>query len=405
MYILKKIFVILFISLFSIIACTGTENISDSTEVKQIRERRDEILEKVLSMSLDEKIGQLFIGGFEGVDNLSKNDISLIEDYKLSGLIFFRKNIQSSNQTISLINQIKNLVSENNGIPMFLSLDQEGGVVTRLPEDILRFISAREIGKINDPSYAYNIAKLMGEIIHSLGFNMNFAPVLDVYTNPENTVIGSRAFSSDKEIVAELGVATMKGFKDSNIISVGKHYPGHGDTSEDSHYELPVLDHDYDRIRDVELYPFKQAIDNGIDSLLVSHLLYKNIDKYNIATLSRTFLYDILRGELGFRGIVITDDMIMKGLTDTNSIEEASLKALKAGVDILLIGFGYENIINSISRVKQAVLDGEIEEFEIDRKVYNILRIKQKYGLNNDVIPEININEVNSKIRTLLNKN
>lgn len=391
--------------MFSVFACTSTENIKDDSEIEQPQERRDEILEKVLSMSLDEKIGQLFIGGLEGVNSLSENDTKLISDYHLSGFIFFGKNIESSNQAVSLTNQIKNLVRESGNTPMFLSLDQEGGLVTRLPNEILTFDSAREIGKLNDRNYAYEVARVMGDVIHSLGFNMNFAPVLDVYTNPKNTVIGSRSFSSDEKIVSELGVATMNGLIDSGVIPVGKHYPGHGDTSEDSHYELPVLDHDYERLMDVELYPFKEAIDNGIDSLLVSHLLYRNIDKDNIATLSRTFLYDILRGELGFRGIVITDDMIMKGLTNTNSIEDASLKALKAGVDILLIGSGYDNVVNSISRVKQAVLNGEIEELDIERKVYNILRIKQKYGLNNEVMPKLNVEDINSRIRSVLNKN
>ena len=202
-----------------------------------------------------------------------------------------------------------------------------------------------------------------------------------------------------------MGVATIKGFKDSNIIAVGKHYPGHGDTSEDSHYELPVLEHDYERVRNIELYPFEQAINNGLDAVLVSHLLYEKIDSENIATLSKIFLYEILRKELGFRGIVITDDMIMKGLTDTESISEASLKALKAGVDILLIGSGYENISNSIQRIKQAVFDGEIDEFEIDRKVYNILRVKRDYMINNNEISEVNVIDINSKIKEILNKN
>ena len=142
-----------------------------------------------------------------------------------------------------------------------------------------------------------------------------------------------------------------------------------------------------------------------MDAVLVSHLLYEKIDSENIATLSKIFLYEILRKELGFRGIVITDDMIMKGLTDTESISEASLKALKAGVDILLIGSGYENISNSIQRIKQAVFDGEIDEFEIDRKVYNILRVKRDYMINNNEISEVNVIDINSKIKEILNKN
>ena len=160
--------------------------------------KEDQVLNKVLEMSLDEKIGQLFIVGIDGNEKLSEQDKIFIKDLKVGGLIFFRKNISSVPQTINLINEIKNLNEVNGNIPLFLSLDQEGGIVTRLPEDIDKFKSAREIGKINDESYAYLHFRMMGEIIRSLGFNMNFAPVLDVYTNKNNKVIGSRAFSSDK---------------------------------------------------------------------------------------------------------------------------------------------------------------------------------------------------------------
>lgn len=390
---------------FSSCSFNQNEQVVETRDVEVRETREDEILNQVMGMTLDEKIGQLFIGGIDGNTLLTQNDISLIKDLKIGGLIFFGRNISTANQTINLINQIKTINKDNGNIPLFLSLDQEGGLVTRLPKEINKFPKANQVGAVNDENYAYQIGKLMGEIISSLGFNMNFAPVLDVYTNPKNTVIGSRSFSSDKEIVAKLGVAMMKGLKDSGIIAVGKHYPGHGDTYEDSHEELPVLQHNYERLMDVELYPFKIAIENGMDSLLVSHLFYPQIDSENIATLSRIFLFEILRKELGFRGIVITDDMIMKGLTDTNSIPEASLKALKAGVDILLIGSGYENISSSIGRIKQAVLDGEIQEFEIDRKVYNILRIKKQYGVNNEIVKSVDVFEINNKINELLNKN
>lgn len=390
---------------FSSCSFNQNEQVVETRDVEVRETREDEILNQVMGMTLDEKIGQLFIGGIDGNTLLTQNDISLIRDLKIGGLIFFGRNISTANQTINLINQIKTINKDNGNIPLFLSLDQEGGLVTRLPKEINKFPKANQVGAVNDENYAYQIGKLMGEIVSSLGFNMNFAPVLDVYTNPQNTVIGSRSFSSDKEIVAKLGVAMMKGLKDSGIIAVGKHYPGHGDTYEDSHEELPVLQHNYERLMDVELYPFKIAIENGMDSLLVSHLFYPQIDSENIATLSRIFLFEILRKELGFRGIVITDDMIMKGLTDTNSIPEASLKALKAGVDILLIGSGYENISSSIGRIKQAVLDGEIQEFEIDRKVYNILRIKKQYGVNNEIVKSVDIFEINNKINELLNKN
>ena len=402
-FILKRVLILVFLGLFTLGSCSYYYK-KDETYISVKVSEPDEILERINAMSLDEKIGQLFIVGFDGGSYLTQEDISLIRDYKVSGFIFFRRNIQTSDQVVKLINEIKSVNNAECTVPMFLSLDQEGGTVTRLPDEIIKFNRAHDIGKLNDENYAYDVAKLMGEIIHSLGFNMNFAPVLDVYTNSENMVIGSRSFSSDKEVVAKLGIATMNGLKDNDIIAVGKHYPGHGDTKEDSHYELPVLDHDYERVKGVEIYPFKMAIENGIDSILVSHLFYKNIDPENIVTLSKVFLYDILRKDLKFRGLVITDDMIMKGLTNHISIPEACFEAFKAGVDVLLIGSGYQNIVESINYIKQSVLNG-IQEFEIDRKLYNILRIKQKYNVNNDSVSRINVNEFNDKIRSLIDKN
>ncbi len=399
MKIFSKFVILVFVSFVVVITCIKKENIIDASIYKD--NYKDEILEKVKEMSLDEKVGQLFVGGIEGM-TLSERDISLIDKYKLSGIIFFGYNIGSSNEVVDLTNQIKDLNKDN--IPMFLSIDQEGGIVTRLPKEINKFLSARDLGRINDPNFTYRVNKLMGDIISKLGFNMDFAPVLDVYTNSENTVIGSRAYSSDKDIVSSHGIEAMRGLSYSNVIPVGKHYPGHGDTREDSHYELPIVSHNYDRIMDVELYPFKEAIDEGIDLILVSHLLYEKIDSENIATFSSILLNDILRKELGFKGLVITDDMIMKGLTSISSIEDGCVKALNAGVDLLLIGSQYENIVKSIERVKIAIINGEIDQFLIDKKVYNILKIKQKYNLNNDKLPYVDVNEINISINDLLNK-
>lgn len=398
---LISIFFVLFILNSCLYKKDNVSNEFSNTSVK----KQDEILDKIMSMDLNEKIGQLFIVGFEGNNFYNENNISLIRDLKVGGLIFFKKNITDSKDTVNLINNIKSINAQNGNIPLFLSLDQEGGIVTRLPNEILKFRNANSIGKKNDEQYAYEIAKIMGNIVSSLGFNMNFAPVLDVYTNPNNKVIGSRSFSNNKEIVSKMAISTINGFRENNLISVGKHYPGHGDTDLDSHYDLPILYHDYERVRNVELYPFEQAINNGLDAILVSHLLYKNIDPDNIVTFSKKFLYEILRKELKFRGIVITDDMIMKGLTNTESIPEASVKAIKAGVDILLIGSGYENVIDSIQKIRDAVINGEIDEFEIDRKVYNILRIKKKYKVNDEKLQYINVQEMNDKISNLLNEN
>lgn len=231
--------------------------------------------------------------------------------------------------------------------------------------------------------------------------NMNFAPVLDINSNPNNPVIGDRSFGNNKDIVANLGTSTMKGIQSKNIISVVKHFPGHGDTSVDSHVNLPVVNYDINRLNSFEFVPFKTAIQNRADAVMVGHILLPKIDNKYPSSMSYEIVTNILRKDLGFNGLVVSDDMTMAAITENYSIEEAAVKSINAGVDLLLVCQKYENTENVLKALKEAVLNGTISKERLDNALYNIISIKKKYLLNKEPKSDITINTLNEKITNL----
>ncbi|MPN25095.1 Beta-hexosaminidase [bioreactor metagenome] len=231
---------------------------------------------------------------------------------------------------------------------------------------------------------------------------MNFAPVLDVNSNPKNPVIGSRSFGSNPDIVSSLGVETMKGIQEENVIPVVKHFPGHGDTSVDSHVGLPTVNSDLDRLQNFELIPFAKAIENDADMVMIAHILLSKIDSENPSSMSKTIITDILRNNLKFDGVVITDEMTMGAIIKNYSLNEAAVKSVSAGTDIILVGHGYNNEIGVINALKSAVSKGEISQERIDESVYRILKLKEKYNLKDEIINSVDVNKINNKIKTLL---
>lgn len=233
---------------------------------------------------------------------------------------------------------------------------------------------------------------------------MDFAPVLDINSNPNNKVIGDRSFSSNKNIVANLGVSEINGFKSSNIISVAKHFPGHGDTDIDSHYKLPIINKTLDELKEVEFVPFKNAIKENVPSIMVSHILLTEIDDINPASMSKTIITDILRKDLKFDGLIVTDDMTMVAITNDFDISEACIKSINAGADLLLICHGYETEVDVINNIKDAVDKGIISIDRINESVYRILSLKYSYKINNEKIENIDVDIINSKIEDILNR-
>jgi len=321
-------------------------------------------------MTLEEKIGQLLIVGIEGSE-ISQDDKSQILNNKVGGFIFFSRNIDNKAQVLTLLNNLKDS-NKDNKIPLFLSIDEEGGLVSRLSNIFENLVDVAQLGHKNNDMLSFDYGELQGLKLSSLGFNLNFAPVLDINSNPNNPVIGRRAIDSKPSIVAQQGIALIKGLQSSNIIAVAKHFPGHGDTDVDSHLELPLVDKSYEELEKLELIPFKAAIDNGVDMIMVAHILYPQIDDNYPASMSKDIINDILREKLKFNGVVISDDMTMGAIVDNYSLEEASLKFLQSGGDLLLVSHGVENPTIVINRIKNAINDDEINIEEIDELVSSI---------------------------------
>ncbi len=384
----------------------GKKDITDSEEnqnqedIKHPVEKVDPIKEQIKEMSIEEKIGQMIVVGLEGY-TLDDNSKKMIEEHYVSGFILFSKNIENSNQLLNLINSLKEANSKNR-IPLFISVDEEGGRVSRMPKEFRKLPTNKKIGKINNSEFSYEIGKILGEELKLFGFNMDFAPVLDINSNPNNPVIGDRSFGTNEKIVSKLGVETMKGIQSKGVVSVIKHFPGHGDTSIDSHIGLPSINNDFERLKSFEFIPFVDAIKSGADAVMIAHILLPKIDPDYPSSLSKTIITDILREDIGFDGVVITDDMTMGAIAKNYEIGDAAVKAVNAGSDIILVAHGFDNGVAVINSIKEAVENGIISEERLDESVYRILSLKQKYNISDDTKDTIDVEDINNKIDEIL---
>lgn len=364
-------------------------------------ELKPQATDTVEQMTLDEKIGQMMFAGVSGT-TLQPETTSLIQKAKVGGLILYGNNLETPQQTVTLMNDIMAANSKNQ-LPLFLGTDQEGGKVVRLPGALNNFPTNRKIGDINQSKFSFEIGQLLGEQLRAFGFNLDFAPVLDVNSNPNNPIIGDRSFSNDPAIVSQLGIQTMKGLESEQVIPVVKHFPGHGDTSVDSHLELPKVTKSLNDLNQLELVPFKEAINSGADVVMVAHILLPKIDPQYPSSMSKEIITGMLRKQLGFDGVVMTDDMTMKAITNHYAIGQAAVDSIKAGSDIILIAHEYANMTAAIEAVKVAVSNGEITEERINESVQRILKLKEKYQLVNQPVPAVDINKLNTDIEKVLN--
>jgi len=361
----------------------------------------DEIAETINQMTLDEKLGQMMFAGVSGT-SLQQETKSLIRDYKVGGLILYANNLETPQQTVSLMNDLMT-ANGTNRLPLFLGTDQEGGKVVRLPGPLKNFPTNQKIGQINQPQFSYEVGKLLGEQLKAFGFNLDFAPVMDVNSNPNNPIIGDRSFSNKPEIVSQLGIQTMQGLESQQVIPVIKHFPGHGDTSVDSHLELPKVSKSLDDLNKLELIPFKAAIDKGVDVVMVGHILLPKIDQQYPSSMSKEIITGLLRNQLGFDGVVMTDDMTMKAITNHFNIGQATVDSVKAGNDIILIAHEFANVTTAIDALKAAVKNGEISEQQINDSVRRIIQLKEKYQLVNQPVSAVDLNKLNAHMDQVLN--
>jgi beta-N-acetylhexosaminidase len=360
----------------------------------------DLIRAQINQMTLGEKIGQMVLVGVEGL-TLGDHAKDLIEQYHVGGIIFYKENIENAVQALTFVNELKS-ANANNKLPLFISVDQEGGRVNRMPDEFAKLPSNQIIGKVNDASFSYAVGAVLGMEIKALGFNMDFAPVLDINSNPQNPIIGDRSFGSNATIVSKLGVQTMRGLQSVNVISVVKHFPGHGDTSVDSHLDLPVVNHSLSRLKQLEWIPFTEAINNQADTVMIAHILLPQIDASHPASFSKTIVTDYLRNELHFAGVVITDDMTMGGIVKNYDLQDASVKSILAGCDIILVAHDYNKAVEVITTMRRNVENGVIAAEAINQSVYRIMRLKQKYGLTNQKSQPADVAVINHHIHDVL---
>lgn len=356
---------------------------------------------QLAKLTVEQKIGQLVIVGMEGtaMDDMSRK---MLEKYHVGGFIFFKDNIQSTAQAVKLFNDLKK-VNENNPLPLWLSLDEEGGRVTRLPDELVKIPASGVIGKSKDPKLAEKVGRQIGRRLSGYGLNMDFAPVLDVNSNPRNPVIGDRAFGSTADQVSTMGLAAMKGIAGTGVVPVVKHFPGHGDTAIDSHLGLPVIKHDRNRLDKVELAPFRQAIQAGAEVVMVGHLLMEQIDPDTPASYSKPVITGLLREELGFEGVVITDDMTMGAVAQSEKgIGEAAIQSVLAGTNIVLVGHDYRLEEEVLKSLTEAVQSGRIPESTLDERVLAVLRLKQKYDVEDNPVGQPDIEALNKESREIL---
>lgn len=292
--------------------------------------------------TLRQALGQLFVIGFRGDEHEPPTDVAAaLGSGAIGGVILFRRNVRDVDQVVALNEAIHAAARDAVAAP-FVSLDQEGGRVVRLREPLTPIPPMRAIGETGDYELAADVAEVLATEVATVGFNLNFSPVLDVDTNPANPVIGDRAFSRDPAVVARMGGAFLLGHLAAGVVPCGKHFPGHGDTDTDSHHELPILNHEPERFEAVELIPFQRTIAADIPMIMTAHVLVPALDTVHPATLSHAVMHRLLREELGYDGVVITDDLEMKAVADRYSVEQMVELGLRAGVDIFLICHEFE---------------------------------------------------------------
>ena len=326
--------------------------------------------------SIPEMTGQMLMAGFEGTAVTPETE-DLVRNHHVGGLILFGRNYENPEQLYALILDLQNIASTSTGVPLFISVDQEGGRVARLTAPFTKYPPLCCLGHAESESLAYRFGQSLAAELMDVGINMDYAPVLDVHTNPENPIIGDRAIASDPDTVAKLANSFIKGFKDKGMIPVGKHFPGHGDTHLDSHLDLPTVKRDAATLEAVELVPFRETIAQGLDVIMTAHVIYTAWDQKNTATFSKTILQDILRQKLGFQGVIMSDDLEMKAVENHFAFDTFPRMGIEAGLDMFMICNSVEKIKKLHGQLIQDVNNEIIPIAPIQQSVERILHLKE----------------------------
>jgi len=327
-------------------------------------------------LSLRRQIGQLLIAGFKGTSTPPELR-SIANEFGLGGTILFARNIEEPAQVAELAFELAQLTPE---MPAWVSVDQEGGRVARLKAPFTEWPPMATLGRSGDTKLAEQFAKALAAELRAVGITLDYAPVLDIHTNPKNPVIGDRALSDAARTAAELGAVIVRTLQAAGVAACGKHFPGHGDTSVDSHHDLPLVEHPIELLREREFLPFKAAIEAGVATMMTAHVFLPALDEERPATLSRTIVTGILRESLGFEGLIISDDLEMKALAKERSVEDSAVLAIEAGCDALLICAGdYDVQAAALEAIVKLAEQNRAFERRVEDAVLRNTRTKERF--------------------------
>lgn len=366
----------------SCIGCGTTHN-TDSTS-QNIPDKTDKVQQIVDSMSLEEKVAQLFLVQPEAIVDIGTATAAgdatkqAINKTPVGGFVYFSDNLQSEQQVQDMLRNVQKYSEDRIGLPAFLSVDEEGGTVARVAStgrfDVTDVGDMAKIGASGDVQQARQAGETIGSYLSELGFNLDFAPDADVLTNPDNTVVEKRSFGSDPRVVSDMSLAVAQGLAQHQVYSVYKHFPGHGATAGDTHQGYAYTDKTLDELKQSELIPFENAIQNNAEFIMAAHISAPRVTGDDTpASLSKTMITDILRGQMGYDGIVVTDAMNMGAVTEQYTSAQAAVKALQAGADLVLMP---EDFQEAYQGVLDAVKDGTLTEQRINESVTRIVKVK-----------------------------
>jgi beta-N-acetylhexosaminidase len=325
---------------------------------------------------LRRQIGRTLIAGFNGIQ-LPIELKSIAAEFGLGGIILFARNIAEPEQVAEVAAEAASLVPD---LPLWVSVDQEGGRVARLKAPYTEWPPMATLGRSDDVALAERFARALAAELLATGISLDYAPVLDIHTNPENPVIGDRALADRADRVASIGTRIIRAFQDEGLAACGKHFPGHGDTATDSHLELPLVEHPPERLREVEFAPFRAAIGAGVATIMTAHVHVPSLDEGRPATLSKRIVSGILRQELGFEGVIISDDLEMKAIAATYAVPSAAVMAIEAGCDALLICSGdHQTQATALEALIHAAEDGRLPTSRIDDALKRQTRTKERF--------------------------
>lgn len=348
--------------------------------------------------TINQKIEQTLIIALDTTK--AKQEIQqILENHQIGGVLLYKKNYTTYSDMIEFINFIKQTNQKAGNPPIFISIDQEGGRVNRIPPDFKNLPSAYALAQTQNEEIIKEAANITARILSNAGVNMNFAPVLDIKRFANNHAIGDRSYSENKEVVAKYGNIYMKEMQERNVLPVIKHFPGHGLTKKDTHFRLPTINSKIEEIEKEDMMPFKKLIENGADAMLVSHIIIKGFSKGYPASVSREVI-KYIEDKLQFKGLIVTDDMRMKAMVMSYGKNNAVKKAVLAGNDMIVMKYSEKDRV--YEKLEKLVSNNKIEESEIDRRVEKILKMKEKYQVKDEISKnELDIEKENFAIERI----